>query len=272
MKGTAILNETLTAKAFSRQSLVFDELYAENTIVAYKRERVRDHLKALLKPGSHILELNCGTGQDALFLAKNGHRVHATDISSGMLDQLMRKISNTESAASISTECCSFTNLNQLKQKGQYDHVFSNFGGLNCTDELDAVLHSLGPVVKSGGTVTLVVISSFCIWETLLLARGKWKTATRRWFAKNGAKAHVEGTLFKCWYYSPSYVIKHMEPHFEPLAVEGLCIAVPPSYLEGFAEKHSRLYRFLLAVERRIKNYSPWKRWGDYYIISLKKK
>jgi cyclopropane fatty-acyl-phospholipid synthase-like methyltransferase len=32
-----------------------------------------------------------GTGEDAIYFANKGYRVHATDISTGMLDMLQRK-------------------------------------------------------------------------------------------------------------------------------------------------------------------------------------
>ena len=78
------INEQQVALAFTGQSAIFDQLYATNGIVAYKRERVRQFLLKYLRPGSRILELNAGTGDDAIFLAKQGHHVHATDISTGM--------------------------------------------------------------------------------------------------------------------------------------------------------------------------------------------
>ena len=58
-------NEQQAAFAFSRQSAIFDEIYAGNSIVHYKRKRVRDHLLQCVQPGSDILELNAGTGDDA---------------------------------------------------------------------------------------------------------------------------------------------------------------------------------------------------------------
>jgi hypothetical protein len=54
--------------------------------------------------------------------------------------------------------------------------------------------------------------------------------------------------------------------------VEGLCTLVPPSYIEGFAEKHPRIYRILQGCEDRWKGKWPWKYLGDYYIITLRKK
>ena len=42
--------------------------------------------------------------------------------------------------------------------------------------------------------------------------------------------------------------------------------------LEGFAEKHAKVYAFLKAKEDKWKSKWPWKNIGDYYIISLRKK
>ena len=154
-------NEQLAEAAFSSQSVIFDELYSNNTIVNYKRDRVRAHVLKLLKPNSSILELNSGTGEDALFFAAKGHRVHATDISKGMQHELKKKVVLNGMGARVSNELCSYTMLDQLKNKGPFDHIFSNFAGLNCTGELDKVLASFDSLLKPGGTITLVVLPKF---------------------------------------------------------------------------------------------------------------
>src|SRR5207253_2642657 len=130
-----------------------------------------------------------------------------------------------------------------LKNRGPYDVIFSNFAGLNCTDELNNVLHSFDPLLKQGGIVTLVIMPTFCLWEILLLFKGKFKTATRRLFSKNGRKAHIVGELFTCWYYNPSYIIKQLKNNFDLLSCEGLCTIVPPSYIENFAEKYPKAFK-----------------------------
>lgn len=266
------LNEQYAAKAFSAQAGVFDEIYAGNTIVSYKRERVRAHVLQYLKANSSILELNSGTGEDAIFFAEKGHRVHATDIAEGMQQILREKAVAHHLQALISTELCSFTQLGQLKNEGPFDNIFSNFAGLNCTADLEKVLLSLANLLNEKGVITLVVLPRFCLWESLLFFKGKFKTATRRWFSKNGVKAHVEGTWFTCWYYNPSYIINTLKNSFDLLAVEGLCTIVPPSYIEHFAEKRPAVYRILKKLEDKLKSRWPWKYIGDYYIISLRKK
>src|SRR5450631_502091 len=108
-------NEKLVQTAFNSQSIIFDELYAGNEIIRYKRIRVRQHLMKYLSPASDILELNAGTGEDAIFLARLGHRVHATDISPGMQLKLSEKLNRESPAVNISQELCSFTALDRLQ-------------------------------------------------------------------------------------------------------------------------------------------------------------
>ncbi|HXB95863.1 MAG TPA: hypothetical protein VNU70_11920, partial [Puia sp.] len=93
----------------------------------------------------------------------------------------------------------------------------------------------------------------------------------RRMFSRQGASSHVEGHYFKCWYYSPSYVVRHLGDSFERLGLEGLCTIVPPSYIEHFAERHPAAWRWLRTREDRWKGKWPWRSIGDYYIISLRK-
>jgi ubiquinone/menaquinone biosynthesis C-methylase UbiE len=265
-------NEQSAAKAFSKQSAVFDEIYANNKIIDYKRARVRRHVQEIIKPGSFILELNAGTGDDALWFAEQGHTVHATDISAGMQEQLVKKVRVNNAEDRISHELCSFTSLQKLHNKGPYDHIFSNFAGLNCTDKLDEVLKSFSPLLKKGGTITLVILPRFCVWESLLLFKGKFKTATRRWFNRKGTKSHIEGEYFKCWYYSPSYVIKNLGKDYEMLKLEALCLFVPPYYIQNFPSKYPKAFEFLMRKEERARSTWPWRNMGDYYIISFRKR
>ena len=120
--------------------------------------------------------------------------------------------------------------------------------------------------------MVLVVLPPFCLWETALVFKGKFRTAFRRWFSGGGARSRVEGHYFKCWYYPPSYIRKALKDSFVQTGLEGLCTIVPPSYIEHFAERHAPLYRFLKRQEERLKSKWPWRRIGDYYIIELQKR
>lgn len=262
--------EQAVAEAFSAQAPVFDQLYAADPAIVYKRKRVRDHFVQQLKRGAQILELNAGTGEDAIWLVRHGYRVHATDISTGMLDRLAEKVDGVVPKLPLTYEECSFAELETLSQRGPYDAVFSNFAGMNCTNQLDAVLSSCSKMVKSGGVMTLVLLPKFCLWETLMVFRGRFKTAFRRMGGSHPAR--VEGKWFRCWYYNPSYIVSALKTQFELCDLEGLCTLVPPSYIQNFEGKYPRVYRTLQRWEQKMSRRWPWRSIGDYYIISLRKK
>lgn len=267
-----IPNEQEAAKAFSKQSVIFDEIYSPNKIIQYKRERVRTHVNRLIKPGSRILELNAGTGEDATYFAQQGHTIHATDIAEGMLKQLAQKVNDKELNDRISVEQCSYTSLETLKNKGPYDLIFSNFAGLNCTNQLEQIINSFYPLLAPGGVVTMVLLPPFCLWELALALRGNFKAAFRRFNSKKGVHAQIDGEYFNCWYYKPSFVKEISQKKFDVVGLEGLCSIVPPSYFEHFADKRPKIFEWLKKAEARNKSKWPWKSIGDYYIISLQKR
>lgn len=273
MRSTAYnINEQQAAEAFNKQSSVFDAIYSPNVIIQYKRERVRMHVEKFLKRESKILELNAGTGEDAIYFAMKGHYVHATDIAEEMQNVLKQKVAEKNLQSRVTTEICSFNHLESLHQKGHYDLIFSNFAGLNCTGDLDKVLQSFSALLKQNGLITLVIMPRFCLWEFLLFIRGNFKTAFRRFKSRNGVAAHIEGTYFTCWYYSSAFVERCLKNEFDVLSVEGLCTIVPPSYFENFPSKHPHLYEWLQKAENKLKSTWPWKNTGDYFIITMRKK
>jgi ubiquinone/menaquinone biosynthesis C-methylase UbiE len=175
MSEVSTIHEQAVANAFSKQATHFDLLYNDKTIIQYKRKRVREHVEKFLPTASSILELNAGTGEDAIYFARLGHTIHATDIAAGMQEVAIKKIKEAELESAVSFELCSFTELEALHRRGPYDLIFSNFAGLNCTNELEKVLGSFSNLLKPGGLVTLVLLPRFCLWEFLLLFKGKFK-------------------------------------------------------------------------------------------------
>lgn len=261
-------NEYNVSEAFSRQSAVFDDVYDNNPITAWMREQVRSEMLRFLPSQSRILELNCGTGTDAIFLAKRGHSVMAIDNAPGMLEQLRMKVKDAGLDGKIEAARCSFEQLDKLQVR-MYDYVFSNFSGLNCTDDLPCVLRQVDKLLKPGGHFTLVIMPKVCPWELLQLVKGRRSVAMRR-FRKEGAAAHIEGIHFTCWYYSPSAVTKAMTG-YTLCSLKGLASLVPPPSLAYFPVKYRRLYSWLKKAEQAVSRWFPFNRWCDQYAITMRK-
>jgi ubiquinone/menaquinone biosynthesis C-methylase UbiE len=270
MLDEAEIQETNVSAAFSAQSAIFDEIDEKNLIIQWMRAKVREHVLAYWKAGESILELNAGTGLDAIYFAQKGINVHATDNASGMLSELSNKVATLGLANKITVQQCSFSELSNLNKTG-FNHIFSNFGGLNCTDKLNEVIESFYNLLKPGGTVTLVLMPPVCPWELMLALKGNFKVAFRR-LKKGGAPSHLEGKYFMTHYYSSARVKKMFGRNYNVESIKGLGIAIPPPYLEDFPVKHPRIYKSLVSVENSISGLPVFRSCADHFIITMRKK
>lgn len=263
-----VLQEGLVSDAFSRQSVIFDELYTNNAIAAWMRDRARAEVMQHIQPGACMLELNCGTGMDTVWFAERGIKVVAIDNAPGMLHHLQQKLL-THPELDVTPILCSFNQLDQLGNQ-QFDYIFSNFGGLNCTDTLDDVLKQAATMLKPGGHLTLVIMPKICPWELAMVFKGYFKTAFRRF--RRHTDAHLEGVHFSCYYYAPSFVKKSLGATFDLLTQKGMAFLMPPPFIDQFKEKHPRSFRWLQKAELALENYFPFKSCCDHYLISFRKK
>jgi ubiquinone/menaquinone biosynthesis C-methylase UbiE len=220
--------------------------------------------------GAHILELNAGTGTDAVQLARRGYKVHATDIAPGMLNRLREKVEGLELHGRITMEERSFLSLENVKG-APFDAVFSDLGGLNCVPDLTPVIQQLPKVLKMGSVVTWVLMPHVCLWEMAEVFRGNFSLALRR-FSRGSVRANLEGLKFDVYYFSPKQVIRWFGNDFENLALEGLSVITPTAESKNFAKSHPGLYRALSRLDDKLSIHWPWYGWGDFYILTMKYK
>lgn len=255
--------------AFSKQSFHFDEDDFSNPILQAWRQRIYAHVDRFIKPQSRILELNCGTGIDAIRFASQGHTIHATDISGGMISQLKQKISLQTLQNKITVEQLPFDQLDQLN--GKFDYVFSNFGGLNCIDDLKKVTQHLSPLLNHGALITWVIMPRITPWEWTWLLKAKFKDAFRR-LNKNGVNAHLEGEFFKTYYFSLNEICESLGPPFQLIRSEALGVFSPPPAAMSFVKRFSFLSSTLNRIDRSLARVFPFNRWGDHIIITFQKR
>lgn len=252
-------------RGFSAMAAEYDALAETHPIVIWMRRRIRALVEARLAPGASILELNAGSGLDAAYFASRGYRVHATDVAPGMLASLAEKAASPELAGRLTHESLPFDRLFEA-QGGPYDLVFSNLGGLNCTDDLAAVARGLPDVLKPGGFVVWVVMPPVCPWELAQLLRGHLHTATRR-FSKRGTPANVGGDTVQTWYHAPGKLAAALGPRFRVEAVRSFCLFAPPSFFGGFVRRHPGIVRALTRLDDALGGRWPFNRCGDFYAL-----
>ncbi len=256
------------AEAFSRTAEKYDSFADDHPHLTRMRNKVYDHIGRLLPRGSRILELNAGTGTDAVALAQRGYFVHATDIAPGMLARLQEKVQKLGLGNQITFQQCSFTNLGEV-QGGPFDAVFSDLGGLNCIPNLTPVIKSLPKILKPNGLVTWVLMPPVCLWEMAEVFRGNFRLAFRR-LSKSGVRSHLEGLYFDIYYFTPRQVLEWFGDDFSLAALDGLSVITPTAESKNLAKQYPRLYRALAWLDDRLSTRRFWREWGDFYILSVR--
>ena len=99
------------AEAFSRTAEKYDSFGEDHPHQTRMRNKVYAHLERIQPEGAHVLELNAGTGTDAVQLAQRGFTVHATDIAPGMLERVRQKVQDLNLQRQVTVEQRSFLNL-----------------------------------------------------------------------------------------------------------------------------------------------------------------
>jgi ubiquinone/menaquinone biosynthesis C-methylase UbiE len=260
-------SETI-AEAFSRTAEKYDSFAEDHPHLTRLRKKVYDHIGKYLPRGASILELNAGTGTDAVQLAQRGYFIHATDIAPGMLDRLRGKVLDLNLGNRITWEERSFLSLKDMPG-APFDAVFSDLGGLNCLADLSPVIRQLPRVLRAGSLVTWVLMPRVCLWEWMEVFRGNFRLAFRR-LTQSAVRANLEGLQFDVYYFPPRQVIDWFGEDYDLLALEGLSVITPTAESKNFAKRFPNLYRSLSWLDDQLSPGWPWYGCGDFYILSLR--
>jgi ubiquinone/menaquinone biosynthesis C-methylase UbiE len=262
--------ESQTVLAFDSLAAKYDDLFTRSMIGRAQRGVVWDALIDTFEPGSHILELNCGTGEDALFLAGHDVSVLACDASAQMIDTARQRMQSEDPEASIEFQVLATEHLSKLGRQELFDGAFSNFSGLNCVADLHLTAHQLAGLVTRGAPVLICLSTRYCISEMAWFAfHGQFRKAFRR--TSGFATVKVGEFLVKVHYPTLRAIRKTFSPYFRMRSCTGIGVAVPPSYLEPLVRKHPRVLNLLRAVDRVISPL-PWFRTvGDHMLICFER-
>lgn len=277
-------------------SAVFDHIANE-----YDNDFTHSHLGQMLRPrvwqvlgncftaGQQVLELTCGTGEDAVWLAKRGVFVTATDGSAVMTQLTAQKAQQAGVAEQVTAVQLSLQELlavsNQpsatrpspfpshssllAPRSSLFDGLYSNFGGLNTIGDFPALANTLSQLVRPGGKMVLVPMGPVCPWETgWHLLHGEVGTATRRW--QKTAVAKIGPDVIPIWYPSAHQLKKAFAPWFHHQQTLTLGLWLPPSYLDHLVNRWPRLFAYLNQLEQTTAPLT--KGWGDHYIIIFERK
>lgn len=259
-------------QAFDRYAKSYDEHFTNSIIGRAQRNQVYNCLLSAFKfTDLNVLEINCGTGEDANWLFKQSAHVTATDISEGMINAAIAKTEKNK--ATIDFHVLKAQDIQKLT-KPNFELIFSNFGGLNClsSDELMELKMVCIEKQTRSNKLALVIMGTNCLWEKLFFRIKKDKTKMLRRKNKQGVNTVIDAFNFKTFYYSPTDIEKLFEPQYKSVIVKPIGLFVPPSYLEPYLLKRPLIFKFLVSLDKVFTRFSSFANASDHYIIILEKK
>ena len=263
-------------QAFDTIAGSYDASFTNSIIGAAQREIVWKYLETSFSQQEKlsILELNSGTGEDALWFANKGHKVLATDISEKMLEIIRRKIYESDLSSQIQTQHLDINEIEKKYFEEPFDLVFSNFGGMNCIsfEKMNILSSAVYRLLKPDGRLIMIIMPKYCLWETkYFLLKLDFKKAFRR-YSDNGITATLNDTELKTFYYSPGQIKREFGKYFDIIAVKPVGFFIPPSYLEKFFSTKKKTFSFLQKSENLITNQSYLASFSDHFLIDLQVK
>lgn len=279
----------INSAVFDHIANEYDQEFTHSRLGRMLRPRVWQVLSNSFSAGQHVLELTCGTGEDAVWLAQQGVHITATDGSAVMTQLTTQKaqqagvtervtavqlslqellaVSSQQSA--ISSQLSNPRSSLLAPRSSLFDGIYSNFGGLNTIGDFSALAKTLSGLVRPGGKVVLVPMGPVCPWETgWHLLHGEFGVAVRRW--RKTAVAKIGPDVIPIWYPSTQQLKKTFAPWFRHLQTLTLGLWLPPSYLDHLVNRWPRLFTRLNQFEKSTAHLT--KGWGDHYIIIFEKK
>jgi SAM-dependent methyltransferase len=261
-----------TRDAFDSVAADYDGPRGNNDLIQDMRSEMWRWLDATFTGGSRLIDLGCGTGLDAVRMAKLGHFVTAADWSPLMVQRTRDRADREHVADRVKSIAVGAHELGRLDEAGQYDGAYSNLGALNCVPDLVDVSRECARLVRPGGALVFTVIGRICPWEIAhYLRQRRWARVKVR-FARNVVPVGMNKHTIWTHYFGPREFYRSFQQHFSLELFRGLCVFAPPPYLTWDREKYPNGHALLWRIDRRVSGWPVIRGMGDHFLIVMRKR
>jgi ubiquinone/menaquinone biosynthesis C-methylase UbiE len=259
------------AAPFDAIAARYDETFTTSKIGYAQRASVWKELEKAFRPGDSVLEIGCGTGVDACFLAERGVTVVACDSSPQMLSLAIRRIQENGRDRSVHPHLLAAEDIASLRHQ-PFDGAFSNFGALNCVGDPHQFARDLALLLKPGATALLCWMGPCCVWEIAwYLAQGNPAKAFRR-LRRGGVTARLSETATVQVHYPSIHRLRRIfSPEFRLLSFKGIGVSVPPTYVEYWANRFPRFFDLSMRADLLLKRCPGIRAFADHILVEFRR-
>jgi SAM-dependent methyltransferase len=236
---------------------------------AWMRRALHTHYRRVFRSGDRVLDVGCGTGTDAIALARVGVRVVGVDASAVMVERFRDKLSAAQEVSDlVDARVLRIEELTLLDPE-RFDGLISAFAALSTLNDLSKFAQDAARLVRPGGRLVLHMLNRFSLWEWLgYVARRDWPAAHRvgrlrgRLFTIGGQ--NVPHTLyFPCETYR-----RFFARHFALRSAYGLGALRPPHTVHRIP---ASVVRALEWLDVRTGAWPLLKNAGRFFVLDLER-
>ena len=260
------------AAPFDSVAATYDETFTVSQVGCLQRAAVWRELTKVFKSGDRVLEIGCGTGVDACHLAESGVEVLASDPSSQMIGVASRRVREKGLQARVHTQVLRAEEVSSLQVDQPFDGAFSNFGALNCVEDLRPIAQGLARLLRPRASAVMCWMGPYCLWEIgRYLGQANVSKALRR-IHEDGVRARIaDGAFVHVHYPSVRLLARTFAPEFRLKLVRGIGVTVPPSYMEPWARRHPRILELCDRLDSWFGRLPGARLLGDHVLVRLER-
>jgi ubiquinone/menaquinone biosynthesis C-methylase UbiE len=255
------------AAAYDALAPCYDQQVQADAMV---RRLLWKHYARLFSAGMRVLDVSCGTGIDAVFLARRGVQVVAIDISAGMVAELRRKVQAAGLAACVQPHVMDLAYVMDLAAihcwpERSFDGMISAFAGLNTVADLAPFARDAARLLRPEGRLVIHLLNRCRSWDLLpLLARGRWRAA-RTMAQQRERTVVIGGRPVRHYLYTPEEAYRRFfARYFRLTRAYSLGALLPPATAHRVSPAMALLLgRIETRAGRLLLN------WGRFYVLEL---
>ncbi|WP_152968835.1 class I SAM-dependent methyltransferase [Ardenticatena maritima] len=271
-------NHLSPQSAFDALAPCYDALFssAHNALMAWLRRENLALMQRLFPPGGRLLEIGCGTGEEAVALARLGYTVWATDVAPGMVEQAAKRAAAMGVRDRVHTLVVPARDVGTLGVSSFFDGAFTSFGALNCEPDVQAWVQAMFTLLRPHAPLMCSVMNRWAVWEMAWYAlHGEPRQAVRRlgggW--RQARMPTAEGhALVSVRYFSEREMRRVLAPAFTVETVAAWPLLLPPPYLDALFRRWRALFARLEWLERRVRSLPFCRALGDHVLVIARRR
>ncbi len=251
----------------------YDDIVGQAPAAARAKAVAMDAVLDAVPERGRLLDIGCGTGAEAVALARRGHQVVGIDVSEGMLDLARRR----RDEKGVDPKRCRLETMRagevgSMADGARFDVAYSFYAVLNLEPNLDRAFEGIARVLKPGGTLVVGLLNPAVLYElTVYPLLGKLKGYRKlvrdpvRLKLGIGREEEVP-----CYLFTPDAFAAQAAGFFEMTACRGVHVLAPPP--RGAMLKLHDALRIVNHVEDLVDDRWPLNRLGYFSLLTFEKR